>query len=667
MPSSVFEEAASPRIQIDSSFAGIWTGKLRTFDLNIKEPTDDRFDRWPEGSAERDNWALTQLERFNVAYARTVQTYEDHLARSKERLRNTSDPLLRERAQEAVIATEIELSFVRGAEIGDGEYVPFEWFGPKVAKAIKEEGKTAERAVYDLLQPKWVHFEKGGGDFRAKATELKQIMRTYLQHIDPSMQPQSLADLSKDEILLMDEIPLGMLDELVYETGEPRTPVILSKLGTLLSHGFLVCKSVGINACRIPEQYHPQIKNVKNGDTIIIDGEEGVAIVNPSVSVLNDYKKRAKDYNSDLEILIQRSQKKRNPTSTDDVEFRICANVARPIEAKSVNTLNAGAIGLVRPEIFALSDEGGAYAITEEEWYNYGHEIVKNANRTNTTFRLPDFTGDKVIEGMTPEMKMEIERRYVRALLALRRDFPDKKIHVMMPLVHNNEELEDCQGFIDDLAEEMGLPTIHLGCMGEVTEFFDDLEAGKIHPTFISVGTNDWITELLDIRRFESGEDKYDTTDPYVLMNLCRPIKHQKTMAEPKIPISLCGDMASEPSDFAILVGLGYRRLSLAPKMIPVLKELARRIDTGERYAHLEFKDPKAHAKAVQEATINDNPDNAWALAVRIMNEPDRSKREVIRNRYNEAYLGLKPDDHLYMRWPREDNAPTAEATPKDA
>ena len=297
-----------------------------------------------------------------------------------------------------------------------------------------------------------------------------------------------------------------------------------------------------------------------------------------------------------------------------------------------------------------------------------------------TTIRTIDLAGDKSQIKDREERnarQLEITKTQMRAFAWMYRELEEKgkldKLKIMIPMVESAEHMAKMQALMDEQAKKAledriasltaqlnptatmvkppegaeriaieteianlerdietgNIPKIKLGCMYEIPALSGDL--ATIETSFISVGSNDLIHALLDIDRYSRESiKKYDPTNRTVLHDLKRVVDVGRDRG---IPVSICGDMASESKYTALLIGLGYRNLSADPNSVPIVKEISSRVDVAEAEALFEtLYDPK------------------WT----------RAQREEILADFNEKRLGLDKNGKVDLDW----DGPTEEWTP---
>ena len=616
-------------------FTGIATGYAKIIDQTLPVPDKKQIDS---------NDIESEVTHFWSAYAQTVQKFEERLSnksgreitKDEEEIINTIRGMIRSQATDDDIQNR------------DEDKIPSTF--QEALKTIRKDRRNADFVVYEKLHDAYSRF-KDIPSMEKTAEEFRDILNVFLQQYDPEHYGDPLENLHADEIPIYSSMSHGDVANLVDEKGITKVRASIVDHTTLTSHAVLNAKSHNLLLAWFPDQKRPA--NIQNGTRIIVDGNNGVMILGASDSTWEEYKELERKYKKGYEALKAKWKDKRIVTSLDKREFKNYINGDVPSSALAVEEYGAQGMGLVRLEGYLASLPENQRHLTTDEWYRYIDSMVQNADRGTFVFRLLDATGDKAMKGFTPEVVAEADKKFITAFLRYRNEHSTKKLELMVPNVRSSKELQDKQSVVDVMADIEGVKSYKLGSMDEHPDFNEALEAGEINASFLSTGSNDMTTETLNIDRFDEDQAKrLDQTHPDVLRQIHWPLTYQRKVGGPEVlPVSICGDMASQPQNFALLTGMGYRRFSMAPAMLPVIKELQNRIDTGYRFRLLKDDNPAEYKKLQKNAQKNDNPTNAWSLLQRIRVEPDREKRTEIITRYNETYLGLDSHNRIDPHW----------------
>jgi phosphotransferase system enzyme I (PtsI) len=325
-----------------------------------------------------------------------------------------------------------------------------------------------------------------------------------------------------------------------------------------------------------------------------VDGGEGLIILSPDEGLLYEYRRAQKRYTVAIEHLD--ALRNRPAETRDGRSIRLTANVGLVSDLRLVNQHGADGIGLFRTEMLAFAHRGFP---GEEEQTQLYERVAKSMAPRTVTIRTLDLGGDKEM----PDISMRLEDnpqlgcRSIRLSLANQGIFKAQlraiyrasaagSIRLMLPMVTSIDELRSAKVLIaevlDDL-ERAGIPydeNVPLGLMIEVPSAAITADVLARECDFFSIGTNDLTQYTLAVDRGnEHVAHIYDPLHPAVLTLIDASIR---AASRANIPISVCGEMASNPLAVPLLVGLGIRELSSAPSAVPLVKEIIRELDFGD-------------------------------------------------------------------------------------
>jgi phosphoenolpyruvate-protein phosphotransferase (PTS system enzyme I) len=352
------------------------------------------------------------------------------------------------------------------------------------------------------------------------------------------------------------------------------------------------------------------LADVSGGETVVIDGNEGLVIVDPDEATLASYRQAELKRESD-NVRLKSLEKLRSETS-DGVPIHIYGNIEFPDEVEHCTRRGAEGIGLYRTEFLYLETDREP---TEQVHYDAYAQVVKAVNSGPVVIRTLDLGAEKfpnsmqeVIEG-TPNpalglrslrltlQNLPLFRTQLRAIL---RVGVLGNVRLMFPLVSTLLELRQAKMIMADVMEDLeeeGIPfnrNIPVGMMVEVPsaalladEFVEEVD-------FFSIGTNDLIQYTLAVDRSNpSVASLYSSADPSIF----RMIRFVAEAAEKReIPVSICGQMSSDPIYTAMLVGMGIRELSVTPHTIPEVKQAVRSLTISQA------REIAAHAQSLDVA-----------------------------------------------------------------
>ncbi|HHT81316.1 MAG TPA: phosphoenolpyruvate--protein phosphotransferase [Spirochaetales bacterium] len=334
-------------------------------------------------------------------------------------------------------------------------------------------------------------------------------------------------------------------------------------------------------------------QKVRDGDEILLDGNYGEIVIRPDLTAvqnLNERYARWMEHEQELRQMIDL------PTMTSDGhEVLLKANIQTVSEVDSAKEVGSSGVGLFRSEFLFMDSEGGS---TEEEQFEAYRQVVQAMAPLPVTIRTIDVGGDKVVSGMGIDEKNPILGwRAVRFCLsrkdifsvqlrALLRASVYGKLRIMFPMISGVEELNAVLHLFEHVKEECRIenipfdPDIQVGTMIEVPSaaLCADILAKKVD--FFSIGTNDLIQYTIAVDR---GNEKiahlFQPFHPGVLRSL-RMIVEKAHQAN--IPVSLCGEMASDPLCSVLLAGLGMDELSMGSQSLLQVRKILRSVSFEE-------------------------------------------------------------------------------------
>jgi len=384
----------------------------------------------------------------------------------------------------------------------------------------------------------------------------------------------------------------------------------VTEIGGPTSHTAILARSLEIPAVvGVPGV----TQTVREGDQLIIDGYRGVITVNPDEVELKDYRDARLYFEAQEEELDQ--LKDLEAETLDGFRIDLSANIELPEEVESALRHGARGIGLYRTEYLYL--ERHDFPSEEDQFLVY-KEVTEKIAPHSTIIRTLDLGGDKLHlqmefpKEMNPYLGMrairfcldvgrEVFKTQLRAILRASHYGP---IKVMFPMISDVQEIHQCKAVLEETMEELtrqGIPyhqDIDVGIMIEVPSaaVMADVLAREVD--FFSIGTNDLIQYTLAVdRNNERMAYLYEPRHPSVL----RLIKHTVDAAhEQGRWVGICGELAGDPMNTVILLGLGVNELSMSPLAVPEVKKVIRSVSYE---AVRKISDKIVHFSSVEEVT----------------------------------------------------------------
>jgi phosphotransferase system enzyme I (PtsI) len=453
----------------------------------------------------------------------------------------------------------------------------------RITDLIHTESVTAEYAVSAVLREVAAHFT-GARDayISERAADFYDVEKRLLK--------QLLGHKREDLSRLREEVVVVARELSPTQTaGFNKTFVkgIASDAGGRTSHAAIVARSLGIPAVVALEDL---TEFVHGGDTVIIDGNRGIVVVNPDDETVRQYEAYGREFVA-LEHKLDTIREKPAVTR-DGVRVALLGNIEFPSEAQGVLDKGGEGVGLYRTEFLYLNRPTEP---SEQEHYEAYAATVRVLKNRPVVIRTVDLGADKYTQSRryVPEPNPFLGLRSIRYCLqnlpmfktqlrAILRASVLGNVKVMFPLITNVQELMQAKMILHDVMEDLEEEGIRykrdmkVGIMVETPSAALTASTLARDCDFFSIGTNDLTQYTLAVDRGnELVSTLYSPADPAVL-RLIRTVIQDAYKAQ--IDISVCGETASEPEYVMLLLGMGIRTLSLSAPMIPEIKQVIRSV-----------------------------------------------------------------------------------------
>ncbi len=362
-----------------------------------------------------------------------------------------------------------------------------------------------------------------------------------------------------------------------------RFGAFLTDLGGATSHTAIVARSMNVPAVVGMGLVRTL---VRDGDRLIVDGLNGLVLVNPSDAVLREYQERQAAFLRERDEL--KALRFAPAVTLDGIQIRMEANIELPEEAADALAAGAEGIGLFRSEFLFM---GRPDLPGEEEQYEAYASVVRTMAGRPVTIRTLDIGADKTLDGeATVATNPALGLRAIRYCLAnpemfntqlraLLRAAAHGPIRVLFPMVSHMHEIHAARRALARAAEELraeGLPhdaAVQVGAMVEIPAIAIAIEPFAEALDFLSIGTNDLIQYVLAIDRGDTDVAAlYDPMHPAVLRLIAHTINVGERVGK---PVSICGEMAGDVRVTRMLLGLGLTGFSMHPQqLLDVKKEI---------------------------------------------------------------------------------------------
>jgi phosphotransferase system enzyme I (PtsI) len=366
----------------------------------------------------------------------------------------------------------------------------------------------------------------------------------------------------------------------------------VTDVGGKTSHTAIVARSLDIPAV-VGARTASQL--VKQDDWVIIDGDAGVVIVDPSSIILADYGFKQRQGDLERERL---ARLRHTPcVSLDGQKIELLANIEMPEDTQAAITAGALGVGLFRSEFLFMGRQGNLP--DEEEQYQAYCRAVEGMNGLPVTIRTVDVGADKPLDDtrheashLNPALGLRAIRwcladpaMFLTQLRAILRAAAHGKVKLLIPMLAHGSEIRQTLSLIDQARQELdrrgvAYGPVQLGAMVEIPAAALSLRLFLKHFDFLSIGTNDLIQYTLAIDRAdESVAHLYDPMHPAVLRLIADTIAESHRQGK---SVSVCGEMAGDVAMTRLLLGLGLRSFSMHPSQILSVKQQVLRSDCAK-------------------------------------------------------------------------------------
>ena len=364
----------------------------------------------------------------------------------------------------------------------------------------------------------------------------------------------------------------------------------VTDLGGVTSHTAIIARSLNIPA--IVGLHHAR-GLMRENELLIVDGREGVLIVNPDRRVLAEYQLRQ----GQIEIERQKLNGLRStPAMTlDGVPIELQANIELPQDVDAAIEAGATGVGLFRSEFLFLNRDD---LPGEDEQFEAYRTVAEAMGGLSVTIRTLDLGADKTINGgdrvgPNPSLGLRAIRfclaepqMFLVQLRAILRASIHGKIRILIPMLAHVHEIEQAMAAIAQAKEQlddMGFHYDHgikVGGMIEIPAAALSLGIFVKKLDFLSIGTNDLTQYTLAIDRTDDAvAHLYDPLHPAVLHLIAQTIRIGEKAGR---PVAVCGEMAGDLAATRLLLGFGLRQFSMHPAQLPAIKQQVLRTNTGE-------------------------------------------------------------------------------------
>lgn len=486
----------------------------------------------------------------------------------------------------------------------------------EIIRRIREQAFNSEHAVTRVLSEYARSLETVDDAYlRQRASDIYDIERRLLEALT-GQEARLLSDVPHPVAVIAHDLTPG--ETLALERS--KVAGLATDVGGSTSHTAILAKALSIPAV---VGLGSASKAVAGGDTVIIDGNKGLLVVNPDAVTIERYaatRAGAEVADSSLRDLTALPAQ-----TTDSTRVLLIGNIELPEEIPVAVANGAEGIGLFRTEFLYL--RAGHEPSEEEQFMAYVQAARAMAGKP-LVIRTFDLGGDKVAGEIrhSAERNPSLGCRSIRFCLenpsvfrtqlrAIARASAHGDVRLLFPMISSLEEVKRAKAFYGDVVKELRArrvpvnESIKIGIMVEVPSVAIAPEVFVGEVDFFSIGTNDLIQYTLAVERVnEHVAWLFTAAHPAVLRLVNNVLKVGRDNG---IHVSVCGEMSADPLFTAFLVGIGITELSLGPRAIPRIKRLVRAISYKEAAEAAREVLSMSNARDIKAFMLNNLPDFA--------------------------------------------------------
>ncbi|MBZ9688723.1 phosphoenolpyruvate--protein phosphotransferase [Clostridium estertheticum] len=442
-----------------------------------------------------------------------------------------------------------------------------------IQKKITTDKFNAEYALQTVAEETAAIFELMENKYMTeRAADIRDVSKRVL-NILMGISATSIADI-KDECIL---IAKDLTPSDTAQIDKTKILALVTEIGGKTAHTCIIARSlelpavVGVGA---------SLREIKDGDLIVVDGEEGIIIINPDEKTLNDYKAKRIEFIEAKNQLIKYATMK--STTLDGKTVELAANIGSVEDLESVTRNGAEAIGLFRTEFLYMSKTA---LPTEEEQFEQYKSVLEKMSGKPVIIRTLDIGGDKKLDYLPMESEMNpflgyrairlcLDRTdiFITQLRALVRASAYGNLKIMFPMISCLQELRKAKKILEQCKNDLKSEgvvfneNLQVGIMIEIPSaaLISDILAKEVD--FFSIGTNDLIQYTTAVDRMnEKISYLYDFYHPGVLRLIKTVIDNGHKAG---IMVGMCGEMAGDTNLIPVLLGFGLDELSMSASSI---------------------------------------------------------------------------------------------------
>lgn len=453
-----------------------------------------------------------------------------------------------------------------------------------VREKIRDENVNAEWAVNEVVNFYIEMFENIEDEYlKARVTDLKDVSKRLLRTLLNIATPDLISIIEKTIIIAEDLTPSD-----TAQMNKDMVVGIVTELGGRTSHTSIIARTLEVPAIAGVKD---ATNDLNHGEDIIIDGDSGEIIINPSAEKLQEYENKKKQVN-EVKINLN-SMKGQETISKDGYKVELSGNIGTPKDIDRVLENDGEGVGLFRTEFLYMDVDR---LPTEEEQFQSYKIVAEKLDGKSLVIRTLDVGGDKDLPylDLPKEMNPFLGYRAIRLCLdrvdifktqlrAILRASAFGNIKIMFPMISNIKEIRDAKAIVEEVKVELKAanidfnPNLEIGIMVEIPAVAIHSAAFAKEVDFFSIGTNDLIQYTLAVDRGNTDiAYLYNQFHPAVLRLIRMTIENGHKEG---IWVGMCGEVAGDQKLIPILLAMGLDEFSMGAASILKARYLIKQLD----------------------------------------------------------------------------------------
>jgi phosphoenolpyruvate-protein phosphotransferase (PTS system enzyme I) len=461
---------------------------------------------------------------------------------------------------------------------------------PRAADIVRTQRVNPDWALQQVQQEFNALFDEIADDYlRERKGDVADLVGRLKMNLQRGVTtPRDLLNaLDEPSVLVADELTPSLAAQLDWT----KVRGIATDAGSRTYHTAILARSFDVPAV---VGLHDASTRIEAGQLVVIDGDTGVLIGDPDPDQLE---KAAHHLDDQRPAAAPESARQAPGRTADDVPIRLEANIEFPSDIAGARYAGAEGIGLYRSEFLLANNEEEAVELSEERQYLTYRQMLEEMAPGPVTVRTFDLDEHQLAQRLEDQplgggwieeragrqgvrgLRLSLTRpeMFQTQLRALLRAAKHGRLRILFPFVSGVEQVREARRLVSAVAADLAQkgekpPDVPLGVMIEIpaAAYTADLLAREVD--FFTIGTNDLIQYCLAVDRADEQVSRlYQPLHPAILRIV---LMVRRAAARHRIPVALCGEMASDPAVLTLLVGLGLREFSMTPGAIGVAKQI---------------------------------------------------------------------------------------------